>query len=83
MIRTRVSEIFSLRCGIVTACVQAAIDAGELPEDLDSVDTGTFIIGSMQGATMLAKAQKSIEPMRKFRRSLMSTVLRQRQNPTA
>jgi len=75
-IRERIAGIFKQRCEAIANCVQEAIDSGILSADIDSDDLGAFIIGAMQGATLLAKSQNSMEPMEKLRRTLVGTVLR-------
>ncbi|MGV8917221.1 MAG: TetR family transcriptional regulator C-terminal domain-containing protein [Pseudomonas sp.] len=76
IIRERVAQIFDEVQGHVAKCLTAAVAAGELPADVDCVDLAALIISSMQGATILAKADRSLEPMIKFRRTLVSTILR-------
>lgn len=75
-IRQRVAEIFKYRCASVAACIREAVSRGEVRADINCDDVGVFIIGSLQGATLLARSQHSMEPMRQVRRTLVDVVLR-------
>ncbi|NIM69646.1 MAG: TetR/AcrR family transcriptional regulator, partial [Xanthomonadales bacterium] len=36
--------------------------AGRLPEELDTAQLATFVLTTMEGAVMLARAHRSLEP---------------------
>jgi TetR/AcrR family transcriptional repressor of nem operon len=76
LIRTRVSEIFEEVQLSVAQCLRAAVHDGDLSAEVDCDDLAGFIVGSLQGATLLAKANRSLLPMTRFRRTLVSSVLR-------
>jgi TetR/AcrR family transcriptional repressor of nem operon len=74
-IRNRVVEIFGETRAAVAYCLKAAIAAGEIQKTLDPDDIGAFIVSSLQGAILLSKAQRSPEPIERFKRILFSMVL--------
>jgi TetR/AcrR family transcriptional regulator, transcriptional repressor for nem operon len=79
-IRTRIAEIFAKTQASVAYCLQAAVDAGELVPSTPVDETAGFIVSSLQGAILVAKATRSPEPVERFLRTLFSTVL---QRPAA
>jgi TetR/AcrR family transcriptional repressor of nem operon len=76
LIRQRLVEIFAEVQGAVADCLKAAVQAGELPADFGCDDVAGFIVSSLQGANLLAKAQRSPIPIDRFKQVLFSTVLR-------
>ena len=75
-IRNRLVEIFDELQDGFAYCLRAAVAAGELPADF-AVDTvAGFIVSSLQGAHLLAKAQRSLVPIARFREVLFASVLR-------
>ena len=75
-IRARLVEIFAELQGNLATCLRAAVDAGELPDDFDSAEVAGFIVSSLQGACLLAKAERSAAPFTRFKQVLFSQVLR-------
>lgn len=75
-IRARIGEIFAEFESAFAACLRAAVTAGEVPPDLDCDQVAGFIVGSLQGAMLLAKAQHSTSPFDRFEKILFSRVLR-------
>jgi TetR/AcrR family transcriptional repressor of nem operon len=75
-IRHRVVEIFAEQQQCLEYCLASAVKAGELPADFDCNDVAGFIVASLQGAFMLAKAQRSAQPVVRFRHVLFSKILR-------
>jgi TetR/AcrR family transcriptional repressor of nem operon len=75
-IRQRVMEYFAESREAVAYCLRAAVAAGELAPAIDCDEVAGFVVSSMQGAILLAKAHRSPEPIERFRRVLFSTVLR-------
>jgi len=75
-IRARLVEIFAELQRHLATCLRAAVDAGELPDDFDSAEVAGFIVSSLQGACLLAKAERSAAPFTRFKHVLFSQVLR-------
>ena len=74
--RTRLLEMYAEIEAAVAHCLRAAVAAGDLRADLDvGTIAGSFVSG-LQGATLLAKAERSAEPIRRFRNLLFTAVLR-------
>jgi TetR/AcrR family transcriptional repressor of nem operon len=76
LIRQRLVEIFAEVQDAVADCLKAAVTAGELPADFQCNDVAGFVVSSLQGANLLAKAQRSPVPVDRFKQVLFSTVLR-------
>jgi TetR/AcrR family transcriptional regulator, transcriptional repressor for nem operon len=76
VIRHRLVEIFAEVQASMAYCLKAAVDAGELPPGFDCEQTAGFIVSSLQGAILLAKAQRSPAPVDRFKQILFATVLR-------
>jgi TetR/AcrR family transcriptional regulator, transcriptional repressor for nem operon len=76
LIRNRLVEIYAEVQDAIAYCLKAAIKAGDLPADFQCDDIAGFIVSSLQGANLLAKAQRSPVPVDRFKRVLFSTVLR-------
>ncbi|HEX3674168.1 MAG TPA: TetR family transcriptional regulator C-terminal domain-containing protein [Rhizomicrobium sp.] len=74
-IRQRLVEIFAEVQRNLTYCLSAAVKAGELPGSFACDDVAGFIVSSLQGANLLAKAQRSPVPVERFRDILFSRVL--------
>jgi len=75
-IRTRVVEIFAETRAALAYCLKAAVAAGEITKPIDCDDIAAFIVSSLQGAILLAKAQRGPEPVERFKRILFAMVLR-------
>ena len=76
VIRHRLVEIFAEVQDSIAYCLRAAVRAGELPPDFDCDEVAGFVVSSLQGANLLAKAQHSPVPVERFKRILFSTILR-------
>ena len=74
-IQTRLGEIFLEQQKHIAFCLRAAVKAGELPAKTKCDDLAGFIHGSMEGALLLAKAQRSLVPTERFKKILFSTLL--------
>lgn len=74
-IRARVVEIFAENRASVTYCLDAAIVAGELPKGTPSGELAGFIVSSLQGAILVAKAQRDPAPVQRFIKVLFGSVL--------
>jgi TetR/AcrR family transcriptional regulator, transcriptional repressor for nem operon len=75
-IRQRLVEIFAEVQASVAYCLHAAVSAGELPVDFECDEVAAFVVSSLQGANLLAKAQRSAVPIDRFKQILFSKVLR-------
>jgi TetR/AcrR family transcriptional repressor of nem operon len=75
-IRARLAETFAEVQEALAYCLCAAVKAGELPADTDCDEVAGFILASLQGATLLAKATRSATPIERFKRILFADVLR-------
>lgn len=76
LIRRRLVEIFAARHVSIAACLRDAIVAGELPSGFAVDEVAGFVISSMQGAILVAKAERSSLPIERFTHVLFSSVLR-------
>lgn len=76
LIRQRLVAIFAEMQGAVAYCLRAAVQQGELSPDADCDALAGFILSSLQGATLLAKAQRSPAAIERFKHILFSTILR-------
>jgi TetR/AcrR family transcriptional repressor of nem operon len=76
LIRHRLVEIFAEVQDAVAYCLKAAVKAGELPPGFKCNDVAGFVVSSLQGANLLAKALRSPVPVDRFKQVLFSTVLR-------
>ena len=79
LIRRRVVDIFAQNQDSLAYCLRAAVNAGELPPETNVEEIAGFVVSSLQGAILLAKAQRSALPIERFERVLFSSVLRQNQ----
>jgi TetR/AcrR family transcriptional regulator, transcriptional repressor for nem operon len=75
VIRQRLVAIFAEVQGSVAYCLRAAVTAGELPQNFDCDEVAAFVVSSLQGATLLAKAQRSPAPVERFKQILFSNIL--------
>ncbi len=76
VIRNRLVEIFADLTRAIADCLRAAVRTGALPPSLDCEEVAGFIVASMQGAILMAKAQRSPVPMDRFKHILFTMVLR-------
>lgn len=76
LIRHRLVGIFSEVQDSVAYCLKAAVKAGELPPKFKCDEVAGFIISSLQGAYLLAKAHRSPAPVERLKKILFSSVLR-------
>ncbi len=76
LIRLRLVEIFAEVQRSIAYCIKAAVKAHELPEKFECDEVAGFIVSSLQGASLLAKAERSPVPMARFEAVLFSKVLR-------
>jgi TetR/AcrR family transcriptional repressor of nem operon len=76
LIRLRLVEIFGEVRKNIAYCLRAAVKAGELSASLDCDETAAFIVSSLQGANLLAKAERSPVPVERFKEILFSMILK-------
>jgi TetR/AcrR family transcriptional repressor of nem operon len=74
-IRRRIVEIFAKVQQSIAYCLEAAVRAGELPAGFECGEAADFVLTSLQGALLLAKAQRSSAPVERLKRVLFSKVL--------
>jgi len=75
-IRQRLLEIFAEVQAALAYCLRAAVKAGEIAPSLDCEEIAAFIVASMQGANLMAKALRSPVPAERFKEVLFSTILK-------
>ena len=75
-IRVRLVEVFAAVQANIAYCLRAAVKAGELAASTDCDETAAFILASLQGANLLAKAQRSPVPVERFKEVLFGSVLK-------
>jgi TetR/AcrR family transcriptional regulator, transcriptional repressor for nem operon len=73
-IRRRVVEMFDEMQAAVKNCLKDAIRQGDLPRTAKAGELAGFFMSSQQGATLLCKAHRSVEPMRRFKRLFFSSI---------
>ncbi len=74
-IRLRLIEIFEEVRQSVAYCLRAAVTAGELPPDFACDEVAGFVVSSLQGASLIAKALRDPAPVERFERILFSSIL--------
>jgi TetR/AcrR family transcriptional repressor of nem operon len=74
-IRDRLVAIFAEVQSALAYCLRAAVRAGELPADYDCDEVAAFIVASLQGANLLAKAQRDPAPVDRLKDILFSKIL--------
>ncbi len=75
-IRLRVVDAFAEVQAAVAYCLRAAVKAGEIAPSTDCDEVAAFIVASLQGARLLAKAQRSPLPVERFKEVLFASVLK-------
>lgn len=75
-IRARLLTVFGEIREAIAYCLRAAAAAGEIAATLDCDEVAGFIVSSLQGAILLAKAERTPEPVERFKRALFTIVLR-------
>ena len=75
-IRQKLDDVFTDMTAAFAYCIDAAIKAGEVPDDVDVEATAAYIVASLQGATLFAKLREDCAPIDRFRRILFDKILR-------
>jgi TetR/AcrR family transcriptional repressor of nem operon len=76
LIRDKLLFIFEEIEAAFAYCLRAAVQAGEVPADLDVEETAAFIVQSMQGANLLSKAYRDAAPIERFKKNLFGKILK-------
>jgi TetR/AcrR family transcriptional regulator, transcriptional repressor for nem operon len=80
-IRERLEEIFIDASESLAYCLRAAVAAGELKPSVNCNEVAGFIVSSTQGAVLLSKVYRSVEPLERFARTLFTSVLAEIEKP--
>lgn len=75
-IRLRLVQIYDWLTSTIASCLDDAINQGDLSTNLDSRQVALFILSSLQGALLLAKAQRTLATLESFSAVLTNDVLR-------
>jgi TetR/AcrR family transcriptional repressor of nem operon len=75
-IRQRLVAVFGEVQDSIAYCLRAAVASGELPQATDCDDVAAFMLAALQGATLVAKTQRSAAPVERFQEILFSKILR-------
>jgi TetR/AcrR family transcriptional repressor of nem operon len=75
IIRARIVDIFEELGQSVAYCLRAAVKTGELPRKTECDEVAAFMIASLQGAVLQAKAERSAVPVERFKHLIFSTLL--------
>ena len=75
-IRTRMVEVFATVRERLAACLRDAVAAGEVRGDLDCEEVAACMVAALQGAILLAKAERDLAPIERFEKLLFQYVLR-------
>lgn len=76
LIRAKLLGIFAEIQAAFAYCLRAAVKAGDVPAHLDVEETAAFIIQSLQGANLLAKAYRDPAPVERFKKNLFEKILK-------
>jgi TetR/AcrR family transcriptional repressor of nem operon len=75
IMRKRLIEIYAELQEAVAYCLKAAVKAGELPKTFKASEVANFVVSGLQGALLLAKAERDLAAAENFKKVLFSTVL--------
>jgi len=76
VIRPHVAELFGELRRAIAQCLEAAVAAGEVRADLDCDDLAAFLVTALQGASLLAKVERGVEPYQRLKRMTFERLLR-------
>lgn len=74
--REAISRCFAGLARMLAGVLEEAVGRGELPRDLDPEQTAAFLVDAWEGAILRMKAEKSVEPLRRFEQYALARVLR-------
>jgi TetR/AcrR family transcriptional repressor of nem operon len=77
-IRLRLVDIFAEVQDSIAYCLHAAVAAGDVSPSLNCHEFAGFVVSSLQGATLLAKAQRSAVPLESCKKILFEMLRVQR-----
>lgn len=75
-IRHRLIAVYAEIQDSIANCLRAAAAAGELPADFDCDEIAAFTLAALQGAILLAKAQRDPAPVERLKHMLFAKILR-------
>jgi TetR/AcrR family transcriptional repressor of nem operon len=75
ILRKRLIDIYAELQEAVAYCLRAAVKAGELPKSFKVSEVANFVVSGLQGAALIAKAERDLAAAENFKRILFSTVL--------
>ncbi len=75
-IRLRLMEVFAAERASIADCLRSAVQAGEVSSDIACDEVAGFIVSSLQGASLIAKAERDPGAIERFKDVLFSLVLR-------
>jgi TetR/AcrR family transcriptional regulator, transcriptional repressor for nem operon len=73
--RQRIVVILAELEHAIADCLRAAVRAGELLPDFECARVAAFTLAALQGATLLAKAQRSPQPVECFKHTLFTKII--------
>jgi TetR/AcrR family transcriptional repressor of nem operon len=73
-LRLRVVEMLDDVTASVEYCLKEAVKAGELPAATKVKELAAFITSSFQGAILMSKAYRSVVPIERFKKVLLSYI---------
>jgi len=73
-LRLRVVEMLDNVTASVESCLKAAVKSGDLPAGTKTKDLAGYITSSFQGAILMSKAYRSVEPLARFKRILLASI---------
>ncbi|WP_295996541.1 TetR/AcrR family transcriptional regulator [Rugamonas sp.] len=71
-LRQRIIDIFRQVQQAFSDCLKAAVRCGELRTRLECDEVANFAVAALQGAILMSKAQRSMEPVRRFETMLFA-----------
>jgi TetR/AcrR family transcriptional repressor of nem operon len=74
-IRQRIVAILAEMERAIAVCLREAVAARELPPEFGCDEIAAFVMSGLQGAILLAKAQRSPQPMECFKHTLFTKIL--------
>jgi len=74
-LRVRVVQALAEMQDALAFCLRAAVQAGEIAPGTDCDETAAFVLAALQGATLVAKARRSVQPLECFEAMLFGRIL--------
>ena len=73
--REKLESTLSRTQGLIAGCLKEALEAEEIPADLDPDETAAFILNSWEGAILRMKAVGGEGPLKNFEQMVFGTIL--------